>query len=112
MNLLKKDEGVPLLNFEGVPGVPLLNFEGDSGIPLLIFEEGLGLRVQGSHFYTMPYDQCMYDQKICMIKEYVYSKVSVTKCGKKTWHQKSFKVKEIAAPLQSLPPTDKAFRET
>ena len=56
MNLLKKDEGVPLLNFEGVPGVTLLNFEGDSGIPLLNFEEGLGLRVQGSHFYTMPYD--------------------------------------------------------
>ena len=31
MNSLKKDEGVPLLNFEGVPGFPLLNFEGDPG---------------------------------------------------------------------------------
>ena len=68
MNLLKKDEGVPLLNFEGVPGVPLLNFEGDSGIPLLNFEEGLGFRVQGSHFYTMPYDQCM------LIRKSVWSK--------------------------------------
>ena len=31
MNSLKKDEGVPLLNFEGDPGFPLLNFEGDPG---------------------------------------------------------------------------------
>ena len=37
MNLLKKGEGVPLLNFEGGPGVPLLNFEGGPGVPLLNF---------------------------------------------------------------------------
>ena len=30
MNSLKKGEGVPLLNFEGVPGVPLLNFSKGS----------------------------------------------------------------------------------
>ena len=28
MNSLKKDDGTPLLNFEGGPGAPLLNFEG------------------------------------------------------------------------------------
>ena len=37
MNLLKKGEGVPLLNFEGGPGVPLLNFEGGPGVPLSNF---------------------------------------------------------------------------
>ena len=31
MNSFKKDEGVPLLNFEGGPGVLLLNFEGVPG---------------------------------------------------------------------------------
>ena len=31
MNSLKKDDGTPLLNFEGDPGAPLLNFEGGSG---------------------------------------------------------------------------------
>ena len=36
MNQLKKDERVPLLNFEGGPRVPLLNFE-----------EGPGYRVPG-----------------------------------------------------------------
>ena len=45
MNLLKKGEGVPLLNFEGGPGVPLLNFEGGPGVPLLNFEVVLGSRV-------------------------------------------------------------------
>ena len=35
MNSLKKGEGVPLLNFEGVPGVLPLNFEGGPGVPLL-----------------------------------------------------------------------------
>ena len=35
MNLLKKDEGFPLLNFEGGPGVPFSNFEGGLGVPLL-----------------------------------------------------------------------------
>ena len=30
-NLLKKSEGVPLLNFVGSPGVPLLNFMGVPG---------------------------------------------------------------------------------
>ena len=51
MNLLKKGEGVPLLNFVGGPGVPLLNFERGPGVPLLNFE-----RVPGSwsYIYTMP----------------------------------------------------------
>ena len=31
MNLLKKDKGVPLLNFEEDPWVPLLNLSG--GVP-------------------------------------------------------------------------------
>ena len=31
MNLLKKGEGVPLLNIVGSPGVPLLNFRGFPG---------------------------------------------------------------------------------
>ena len=31
MNLLKKGEGVPLLNFEVGPAVPLLNFRGVPG---------------------------------------------------------------------------------
>ena len=35
MNLLKKVEGVPLLNFEGGPGVPLLNFRGVPGPEVL-----------------------------------------------------------------------------
>ena len=38
MNLLKKGEGVPLLNFEEGPGILLLNFEGDPGVPLLNFK--------------------------------------------------------------------------
>ena len=60
MNLLKKGEGVPLLNFVGGSGAPLLNFEGDSGVPLLNFrgsqvsllnfEEGPGSRSPGSTF--------------------------------------------------------------
>ena len=37
MNLLKKGEGVPLLNFLGGPGVALLDFEGGPGVPLLNF---------------------------------------------------------------------------
>ena len=37
MNLLKKGEGIPLLNFEGCPGILLLNFEGGPGFPLLNF---------------------------------------------------------------------------
>ena len=44
-NSLKKDEGVPLLNFEGSPGVPLLSFEESPGVPLLNLK-----RVLGSHF--------------------------------------------------------------
>ena len=45
MNSLKKDEGIPFLNFEERPRVPLLNFRG-----------GPRSQVQGSwsHFYTMP----------------------------------------------------------
>ena len=35
MNSLKKDEGVPLLNFEEGPGVPLLNLRG---VPSPIFK--------------------------------------------------------------------------
>ena len=35
MNSLKKYEGGPLLNFEGLPGVSLLNFEWGPGVPLL-----------------------------------------------------------------------------
>ena len=60
MNLLKKGEGVPLLNFVGGSGAPLLNFEGDSGVPLLNFrgsqvpflnfEEGPGSRSPGPTF--------------------------------------------------------------
>ena len=53
MNSLKKDEGVPVLNFEGGPGILLLKFEGGSRV--------LGSRVprsqvpgSWSHFYTMP----------------------------------------------------------
>ena len=74
MNLLKKGEGVPLLNFEGGPRISLLNFEGGPGVLLLNFR-GVpgptfklwgGFRVPGprvprswvsgswSHFYTMP----------------------------------------------------------
>ena len=36
MNLLKKVEGVSLINFQGGPGIPLLNFEGvrGSGVPV------------------------------------------------------------------------------
>ena len=50
MNSLKKDEGVPFLNFAGSPGVPLLNFEWgpgsqDTEVPLL---------GSWSHVYTMP----------------------------------------------------------
>ena len=45
MNLLKKGEGVPLINFEGSPGVPLLNFEGSPGVPRLNFKG-----VPGSNF--------------------------------------------------------------
>ena len=45
MNLLKKGEGVPLINFEGGPGVPLLNFEGGPGVPRLNFKG-----VPGSNF--------------------------------------------------------------
>ena len=44
-NSLKKDEGVPLLNFEGSPGVPLLSFEESPGVPLSNLK-----RVLGSHF--------------------------------------------------------------
>ena len=36
-NLLKKSEGVPLLNFVGSPGVPLLNFGRSPGVPFLNF---------------------------------------------------------------------------
>ena len=50
MNLLKKGEGVPLLNFEGGPGVLLLNFEGGPGVPLLNFEGGPGSRGPGPTF--------------------------------------------------------------
>ena len=42
MNSLKKGEGFPLLNFEGVPGVILLNSEEGSGVPLLNFKRFLG----------------------------------------------------------------------
>ena len=35
MNSLKKDEGVPVLNFEGGPGILLLKFEGGPVVPLL-----------------------------------------------------------------------------
>ena len=41
MNSLKKDEGVPLLNFEEGPGVPLLNFRGVP-CPTFKFETGPG----------------------------------------------------------------------
>ena len=34
INSLKKDEGIPLLNFEEGPEVALLNFEGGPGVPL------------------------------------------------------------------------------
>ena len=77
MNLLKKGEGAPLLNFERSLGVPLLNFEGGPGVSLLNFQgdphfETLAgswvplLKLRGcrvprsqvpescSHFYTMP----------------------------------------------------------
>ena len=61
MNLLKKGEGVPLLNFVGGPGVPLLNFERGPGVPLLNFRRVrvplLNFeRVPGSwsYIYTMP----------------------------------------------------------
>ena len=37
MNLLKKGERVPLLNFVGGPGISLLNFERGPGVPLLNF---------------------------------------------------------------------------
>ena len=50
MNLLKKGEGVPLLNFEGGPGILLLNFEGDPEVPLLNFR---GVPGSWSDFYTM-----------------------------------------------------------
>ena len=43
MNSLKKDEGVPLLNFVGGPRVPLLNFEEGPGVPLLNFKGGPGV---------------------------------------------------------------------
>ena len=42
MNSLKKDEGIPLLIFEGGPGILLLNFEGGPGVPLLNFREVSG----------------------------------------------------------------------
>ena len=42
MNSLKKDEGVPLLNFEGGLEVLLLNFRGVSRVPILNFEGGSG----------------------------------------------------------------------
>ena len=75
MDLLKKGEGVSLLNFEGGPGVPLLNSEGSPGVPLLnfrgvpspIFKLWGGSRVprswvpgSWSHFYTMPGDRFPY----------------------------------------------------
>ena len=67
MNSLKKDEGIPLLIFEGGPGILLLNFEGGPGVPLLNFRKSPGptfklwrggvFRFPGSwsHFYTMPF---------------------------------------------------------
>ena len=42
MNSLKKDEGIPLLIFEGGPGILLLNFEGGPGVPLLNFRKSPG----------------------------------------------------------------------
>ena len=42
MNSLKKDEGIPLLIFEGGPGILLLNFEGGSGVPLFNFRKSPG----------------------------------------------------------------------
>ena len=65
MNLLKKGEGVPVLNFAGDLGVPLLNFEGGTGVSILFFEGGLWSWVPGprvprswvprswSQFYTI-----------------------------------------------------------
>ena len=46
MNSLKKDEGVPLLNFEGGPGILLLDFGGGPGVPLLNFKGVLGPTVK------------------------------------------------------------------
>ena len=37
MNSLKNNEGVLLLNVEGINGVPFLNFEEGTGVPLLNF---------------------------------------------------------------------------
>ena len=58
MNSLKKAEGVPLLNFEGVLGVPLLNFRGVPGPTFKLWgvSRVSRSRVPGSwsHFYTMP----------------------------------------------------------
>ena len=53
MNSLKKDEGVPLLNFEDVP---VLNLGGGSRLPFLNFEGVQWSRVppSWSHFYSMP----------------------------------------------------------
>ena len=42
--LIKKGEGIPLLNFEGGSGVLLLNLEGGIGVPLLNFEGAPGSR--------------------------------------------------------------------
>ena len=42
MNSLRKDDSVPLLNFEEGPRVPLLNFEEGPGVPLLYFRGVLG----------------------------------------------------------------------
>ena len=54
MNSLKKDEGVPLLNFEGGLGVLLLNFRGGSRLPLLNFEGDSGSQGPGPTFTPCP----------------------------------------------------------
>ena len=63
MNLLKKGEGVPLLNFQGGPGVPLLNSEGGSGsqVPR---SQGLGSRGPGPTFTPCPFQEKVEDTSI------------------------------------------------